>query len=268
MAPVAALLAAALLAAPAPLPTASQPLRGIEIVDRPDAPLPLDVQVRDDAGREGALGAFFTPGRPVLLALVYYRCPMLCNLVLNGVVDGVKQAGPDPGQDFDVVALSIDPQETPELAAAKKASYLKALGVPGAAARWHFLTAPPEAIDRVADAVGFRYRWDEATKQYAHAAGIFVVTPDGRLSRTFYGVKYPPRDLRLALVEASRGEVGTSMDRVLLDCYGWDRPSGRYGLAAMRLVRLGSGITVLLLGGLLVALWRRDVRRSARHRTA
>ena len=268
MVPLAAVLAGSLLAAPSPAPAPRDPLRGIEIVDRPDAPLPLDARFRDEAGQEVALRSFFAPGRPVLLALVYYRCPMLCNLVLNGVVDAVKQAGLDPGQDFEVVAVSIDPEETPELAAAKKATYLKALGTPAAGPRWHFLTGTAEASAGLAEAVGFRYRYDAATKQYAHAAGVFVVKPDGRLSRTFYGVRYAPRDLRLALVEASRGEVGTSMDRVLLACYDWDRSSGRYGLAAMRLVRFGSGMTVLLLGGLLVALWRRDVRRGARHRTA
>lgn len=268
MAPLAVLLAGLLLAAPAPPPMVRDPLRGIEIVDRPDAPLPLEASFRDEEGRPVTLGAYFQPGRPVVLALVYYNCPMLCTLVLNGVVDAVKQVGLDPGRDFDVVAISIAPDETPELARAKKASYLQALGNPAALPRWHFLTGSQESISRVAGAVGFRYRWDDATQQFAHAAGIFVMTPGGRLSRTFYGVKYPPRDLRLALVEASQGEVGATMDRVLLACYDWDRSSGRYGLAAMRLVRLGSGLTVLLLGGLLVALWRRDVRRGTQHRTA
>jgi protein SCO1/2 len=268
MVPLAALLAGLLLAAPVPPPTPRDPLKDVEIVDRSDALLPLDASLRDEEGRQVPMGAFFQPGRPVLVALVYYNCPMLCTLVLNGVVDAVKEVGLDAGRDFEVVALSIAPEETPELARAKKASYLQALGDPAASPRWHFLTGPQDSIAQVAEAVGFRYRWDEATKQYAHAAGIFVATPDGRLSRTFYGVKYAPRDLRLALVDASRGKVGTSMDRVLLACYDWDRSSGRYGLAAMRLVRLGSGLTVLLLGGLLVALWRRDVRRGAQHRTA
>jgi len=264
----AALLAGSLLAAPVAPPTPRDPLRGIEIVDRPDAALPLEASFRDEEGRPVALRAYFQPGRPVLLALVYYNCPMLCTLVLNGVVDAVKQVGLNTGRDFEVVAISIDPEETPELARAKRAHYLQALGDPLAPPRWHFLTGPPDSIARVAEAVGFRYRWDEATRQYAHAAGIFVATPDGHLSRTFYGVKYAPRDLRLSLVEASRGEVGTSMDRVLLACYDWDRSSGTYGLAAMRLVRLGSGITVLLLGGWLAALWRREVRRGARHKAA
>ena len=268
MAPLTALLAGLLLVTPVPSPAARDPLGGIEIVDRPDAPLPLEASFRDEEGRPVSLGAFFTPGRPVVLALVYYNCPMLCTLVLNGVVDAVKQVGLDPSRDFEVVAISIAPDEEPELARAKKASYLQALGNPAALPRWHFLTGTPDSIAKVAEAVGFRYRWDEATQQYAHAAGVFVATPDGRLSRTFYGVKYPPRDLRLSLVEASRGKVGTSMDRVLLACYDWDRSSGRYGLAAMRLVRFGSGLTVLLLGGLLLALWRRDVRRGAQHRTA
>ena len=268
MAAVTVLLAGLLLAAPAPPPTVRDPLRGIEIVDRPNALLPMEASFRDEEGRPVPLGAFFQPGRPVVLALVYYNCPMLCTLVLNGVVDAVKQGGLDAGRDFEVVAISIAPDEEPELARAKKASYLQALGNPAALPRWHFLTGPRESSAAVAEAVGFRYRWDEATRQYAHAAGVFVVTPEGRLSRTFYGVKYAPRDLRLALVDASRGEVGTTMDRVLLACYDWDRSSGRYGLAAMRLVRLGSGLTVLLLGALLVALWRRDVRRGAQHRTA
>jgi protein SCO1/2 len=165
----------------------------------------------------------------------------------------------------EVVAISIDPLENPDIAAAKKASYVKALGVPGAADRWHFLTGAEGAIAEVARAVGFGYRKDEKTGQYAHAAGIFVATPDGRLSRTLYGVEFAPRDLRLSLVEASRGGVGSSMDRVFLACYDWDRSSGTYGVAAMRLVRVGSVLTALLLGGLLAALWWRD---AGRHRTA
>jgi protein SCO1/2 len=254
-----------LLAAPVPTQNAKDPLRGIEIVERPDAPLPLDTPFLDDQGRKVTLRGYLAPGRPVLLGLVYYRCPMLCNLVLNGVVEAVRDAGLDPAQDFELVAISIDPLETPEIAAAKKASYVKALGVPGAEVRWHFLTGAEPEIAEVARAVGFGYRKDEKTGQYAHAAGIFVATPEGRLSRTLYGVRYAPRDLRLSLVEASRGGVGSSMDRVFLACYDWDRSSGTYGVAAMRLVRVGSVLTALLLGGLLAALWWRDARR---HRTA
>lgn len=260
-----AFLAGSLLAAPFPQNSPNDPTQGLQIVERPDAPLPLEARFRDDLGQEVALGRYFGQGRPVLLALVYYRCPMLCNLVLNGVVDAVKEAGLDPGRDFEVVALSIDPEETPEVAAAKKASYVKALGVPAASGRWHFLTGKPADIAAVAQATGFRYRLDEKTGEYAHAAGIFVVTPGGRLSRTLYGIRYAPRDLRLSLVEASQGRVGSSMDRVFLACYDWDRSSGTYGLAAMRLVRFGAAMTVLLLGGLLAALWWRDARR---HRTA
>jgi protein SCO1/2 len=176
------------------------------------------------------------------------------------VVEAVKEVGLDPAKDFEVVAISIDPEETPAVAAGKKASYLQALGVAGA--RWHFLTGSPRAIEQVASAVGFEYRYEERTGEYAHAAGIFVATPEARVSRYLYGVRYPARDLRLALVEASQGRVGSSMDRVFLACYDWDRSSGTYTLAAMRLVRVGGGLTVLLLGGLLAALWRRDVRRQ------
>jgi len=211
-------------------------LIGVGVDEHLGSSVDMNLTFTAENGYPVALGEYFHKGRPVILNLVYYNCPMLCTLVLNGVVDAVKQAGLDAGRDFEVVAISIAPDEEPELARAKKASYLQALGNPAALPRWHFLTGPPESSAAVAEAVGFRYRWDEATRQYAHAAGVFVVTPEGRLSRTFYGVKYAPRDLRLALVDASRGEVGTTMDRVLLACYDWDRSSGRYGLAAMRLV--------------------------------
>jgi protein SCO1/2 len=267
MALLAALLAGSLLAASSSSAVAPPPpdaLREIEIVEHPDALLPLDARFRDDLGQEVALGSFYAPGRPVVLALVYYRCPMLCNLVLNGVVKAVRSAGLDPARDFEVVAISIDPAEGPSVAASKKESYLRALAVPGARKRWHFLTGDAAAIERVATAVGFRYRWDEPTGQWAHAAGIFVTTPEGRVSRTLYGIEYPPRDLRLALVEASQGRVGSSMDRVFLACYDWDRSSGTYTLAAMRLVRIGGGLTVLVLGGALAALWRREARRGLR----
>jgi protein SCO1/2 len=260
------LLASTLVAAPGAVDRsepAPEPLVGVGIDEHLDAALPLDATFRDERGAEVPLGAYFRRDRPVVLALVYYRCPMLCNLVLNGLSSAVREVGLDPEQDFDVVAISIDPTESPALAAAKKQAYARA--VEGAGSRWHFLTGSAESIARVADTVGFRFRYDEERGEYAHQAAVYVATPDGRLSRYLYGVRYEPRDLRLALVEAGQGRVGSSFDRVFLACYHWDALRGTYAPDAVKLMRIGGGLTVLLLGGLLAALWLRD---AGAHRTA
>jgi cytochrome c oxidase subunit 2 len=215
-----------------------------------NAAVPLDLTFRDETGKTVKLGDYFGQ-KPVVLMLVYYDCPQLCNQVLSGFVVSLRGLKFVPGEQFNVVTVSFDPKESPDLAARKKDSYIKSYGRPQAAAGWHFLTGNEAEIKALASTVGFRYTWDEATRQYAHASGIMVATPDGRLSRYLYGIEYAPRDLRLGLVEASEGKIGSLADQVLLLCYHYDPTTGKYGLIIMNLLRVGGVLT--LIG--LMAMW-------------
>ena len=218
-------------------------LDGVGIVQRLDAQLPLDLAFRDETGKRVVLGDL-VGGKPTILNLVYYECPMLCTLVVNGLVSSMRVMAFSAGNEFNVVTLSIDPSETPELAAAKKKAVLAEYGRPTAETGWRFLTGDDASIRSVADAVGFEYRYDAQTRLYSHASGIMVLTPEGRVSRYFFGIEYAPRDLRLALVEASRGKIGTMADAMMLFCYHYDPKQGRYSVAALNLVRLGGVLTV------------------------
>jgi protein SCO1/2 len=191
-----------------------------------DAQLPLDAAFKDETGKDVKLGDYFAKGKPVILTLVYYECPMLCTEVLNGLVEAIRGVNFEPGKDYELVTISFDPGETPELAAAKKANYVKQYGKPGAEAGWHFLTGSEESIKRVTETVGFRYLYDEESDQYAHASGIVVATPKGRTARYFYGMTYPSKDLRLGLVEASQNRIGNPVDYILLLCYHYDPLTG------------------------------------------
>jgi protein SCO1/2 len=233
------------------------PLREIGFDQNLDHAVPLDIPFTDERGRAVRLGDYFG-ARPVVLALVYYDCPMLCTQVLNSLTSTLKVLSLDPGKDFEIVTVSFDPREKPALAAAKKAVYLDRYKRPGAAEGWHFLTGEQASIERLTHAAGFRYVWDEHTRQFAHPTGITVLTPQGRLSRYLFGVEYGPRDLRFALVEASAGKVGTPVDQVLLYCYHYDPETGRYGLVIMRVVRLAGAATVLALGTFIVVMVRRE----------
>ncbi len=206
--------------------------------------VPLDLAFVDETGRDVRLGDFFGK-RPVILALVYYECPMLCTQVLNGLVSSLGVLTFDAGREFDVVAVSINPRETPGLAAQKKQAYLDRYKRPQTAAGWHFLTGKEENIRRLADAVGFRYAFDETIKQYAHGAGIEVLTPRGVLSKYFYGIEFSPRDIKFGVMEASEGRVGTLIDNALLLCYHYDPATGKYGAIALRAVRIGAVATML-----------------------
>jgi len=237
-------------------------LRGIEIEDRLGASVPLDTPVVSQDGAAAKLGDYFVAKRPVILVLNYYGCPTLCSLVLNALVDGMRALEFTVGKEFEVVSLSIDPREGPALASSKRAAYLQSLGRAITPTAWPFLTATEKAVNAVAAAVGFHYRYDAATNQFAHAAGIFVLTPDGRLSRTLYGVLFPTRDLRLALVEASKGGIGTPIDRLLLFCYHYDPQTRRYGLTPMGVMRIGAVLTVVFLGMFLLSARRRERRAS------
>jgi protein SCO1 len=234
-------------------------LRNVGIDQNLNTQLPLGAAFRDEAGREMPLASYFG-SKPVILALVYYQCPMLCTQVLNGLVMSLRGMSLESGRDFEVVVVSIDPTETPDLAARKKAEYLRRYGK--SSTGWHFLTGNEPQIQSLAGAAGFRYAYDPKTKQFAHASAIMVVTPSGRLSRYFYGIEYAPRDLRLGLVEASGNKIGSPVDQLLLYCYHYDTSTGKYSAIVMNIVRLTGALTLLLLGLLLIWLWRHDLRRS------
>jgi protein SCO1/2 len=241
----------------APASAIPAPLREVGFDQRLDQPLPLDTRFTDEEGHEVRIGQYFGT-RPVVLGFVYYDCPMLCGQIVNALTSTLRTMSLDAGRDFDVVLVSFDPRETPALAAAKKAEYLARYDRSGAAAGWHFLTGQPASIERLTQAAGFRYAWDEATKQFAHPAGIIVVTPDGRPARYLFGLEYGPRDVRLALVEASEGKVGSAVDSILLYCYHYDPMTGRYGFLVMRAIRIAGVATVLALGSFIFLMVRRD----------
>ena len=237
-------------------------LQGVGIDQRLNSQIPLDLMFRDEAGRQVPLSTYFTPQKPVLLALVYFQCPMLCTQILNGVESSLKAVSLNPGQDFEVLAVSFDPHDTPEIAAAKKQTYLRRYGRANTANGWHFLTGDEANIKALTDAVGFHYKYDAVTKQFAHASGVMVTTPQGRLSHYFYGVEYAPRDLRLGLVEASQGKIGNPVDQILLFCYHYDPATGKYGAIALNMLRVAGGGFALFGGVFLLIVLRRDVRAS------
>jgi protein SCO1 len=233
----------------------------------PNAQLPFDATFVNERGETVRLGDLFR-GRPVILVLAYYRCPQLCNLVLNGLLDGLRGVPYRPGEDYTVITISFDPRETSAIAAAKKANYVDGLSRPGAAEHWHFLTGQKGQIDRVADSVGFRYSFDQKNDRYNHPSGIVLVTPKGKISRYLFGIRYPSRDLKLGLMEASAGQVGSVVDQLLLFCFHYDQSQGKYGFAVMNAVRVGGGLTVLLLVVGVVRLLRRESTGPARRSEA
>ena len=232
-------------------------LRDVGLDQKLGDSLPLDLTFRDEQGRTVALRQFFGQ-RPVILTLVYYQCPMLCTEVLNGLLNSVKQLPLGIGKDFNIVTISIDPSERTVLANVKHQLYTGLYGRPGAAQGWRFLTGDEPQIKALAHAVGFRYAYDSASGQFAHPSGIMLLTPEGKLTRYFYGIAYPSRDLWLALLEASQGKIGSPIDQVLLYCYHYDPQTGRYGLLISRVIRAAGGFTVFLLGLVIAILFRRE----------
>jgi len=222
----------------------------------------LNQTFRDEGGREVRLQDFFN-GKPVILIPVYYECPMLCSLVLNGLTDALTQLRFNAGNEFNVVAVSFDPRETPNLAAAKKAIYLRHYGRHGTEQGWHFLTGEEKQIKQLMEAIGFRYAFDRQTNQFAHASGIVVLTPQGRIARYFYGIEFPVRDLRLGLVEAADRRIGSPVDAVLLLCYQYDPATGRYTALALNFLRLSGALTLIALASFIIWMLRRDRRRTS-----
>jgi protein SCO1/2 len=232
-------------------------LRQVGFDQRLNERVPLDVALVDEDGKAVRLGDYFG-AKPVVLAFVYFDCPMLCTQVLNATASALNIMSLDAGADYEMVAVSFDPRETPVQARARKATTLERYHRERAAAGWHFLTGSQGAIDRLTAAAGFRYAWDDETGQFAHPAGVVVLTPDGRLARYLFGIEYGPRDLRLAIVEASEGRIGSPVDALLLYCYHYDPMTGRYGFVVMRALRVAGAATVLALGSFVVVMLRRE----------
>ena len=230
-------------------------LQGIGIDQRLNEQVPLDLQFRDEAGKTVTLGDYFGK-KPVILSLVYFGCPMLCTMAENGLLHSLQEVKFSVGDQFEVLTVSFDPHDNAELAAAKKAVYVGLYGRKGADRGWHFLTGDEASIQQLTRAVGFRYKYDAQAKQYVHATGIMVLTPKGKIARYFYGIYYPSRDLRLGLVEASANKIGSPVDEVLLFCCRYDPATGRYGMVISRLIQISGLITVLCIGGLILALSR------------
>jgi protein SCO1/2 len=247
------------------MPSSSMPapLREIGFDQNIGQRLPLETPVVDESGRTVRIGSYFST-RPVILLFAYYSCPMLCTQVINGLASAVGVLSLKPGRDFEVVVVSFDPRDTPQTSKTKKDQYLQRYTAAGAEAATHFVTASEPAIERLTKSAGFRYVWDKETQQFAHPTGVIVLTPDGRMARYLFGIEYGPRDLRLALVEASSGQVGSAVDTLLLYCYHYDPMTGRYGVAILRTLRIAGASTVLALGTFVFVMFRREKHRQVR----
>jgi protein SCO1/2 len=242
--------------------TAPEILKQVGIAQNLNAQIPPELEFRDEAGKAVRIGDLFGK-KPIVLSLVYFDCPALCTEVLNGELRTMKAISLDLGKDFEAVTVSFEPKDTPALAKAKRDVYLGQYGRPGATDHWHFLTGEQRSIDTLTNVAGFRYAYDSSVRQYAHAAAIVIVTPDGRIDRYFYGVQYPARDLRLGLVEASEGKIGTLTDQALLYCYQYDPMTGRYGMVVMNVLRAAGGLTVLALGLFMLMMFLRERKHAS-----
>lgn len=235
-----------------------KPLHGVGIEQKLNAQVPLDTVFRDESGASVPLRSFFGK-RPVLLAPVYYRCPMLCSRILSGIVAGLRPLSLRPGKDFDIVAMSFNPVETPQDAADKRNLYSREYSKRAGIAGWHFLVGSPASIKAVTDAIGFHYHWDPQTKMFVHGSGVMILTPEGRIARYFYGIEYEPKDLKLGLIEASHNRIGSPVDQILLFCYHYDPKTGKYGATVLGSLRLAALLTLIILACGLFFLWRRDL---------
>jgi protein SCO1 len=240
--------------------------QGIGITEQLGQRLDLNLMVNDESGEKVPLSKFFNAQKPVLFSLVYYSCPGLCNFHLNGVTDVLKTLDWSVGQKFEVIALSFDPREDAALATKKKISYLKVYDRPGTEAGWHFLTADEATIKKIAASVGFQYRWEESTKEWAHASAATVLTPDGKISRYLHGILFDKRDVKMALMEAVDGKIGSITEKLVWFCYKYDQHASKYSVAISRLMKVAGALCVLLLGAVLVSFWARARREQAKLR--
>jgi protein SCO1/2 len=247
---------------PAPAGARPERINDVDIVESLNEPVPVDATFTDSEGRKVRLGELLGGEKPVILTLVYYECPALCGLVLGGLNKAVRNGGLELGRDYRAVTLSIDPRETPEMARERKRGHLQALGTPSQTGDWAFLVGEEAEVKKVADAVGFKYRYDVASRQYAHAAAVMVLTPEGRVSRYLYGFDFPPRDLKFSLIEAAGGRVGTSLDRVVLTCFKYDPNTRRYELYIFGFIRGGALLVFGALAAALAVFWRREHKRG------
>lgn len=249
-------------------PTEAPPkqVQGVEVREQLGAKVPTDIAFKDEHGRPVTIGQYFDGSHPVILTFNYSNCPMLCSLMLNGLVQGLKQLNYTPGKEFRIVTVSIDHEETPERALKTQHRYVTEYGRPGVADGWHFLTGTKASIDEYAHALGIGYRYDEARKEYAHPSVMAVTSPDGHIVRYLYGIEYPPSKLKLALLEATQGKIGNPFDRLVLYCFHYDATEGKYAPVAARVMRVGGAVSVVLLGAFLFVLWRADLKK--RRRTA
>lgn len=243
-------------------PSMPPQLEGVGVDEHLGELAPLDVELTDAYGRPVRLKDVLPRTRPVLVTLAYYNCPMLCNLVINEQVRSMREVGLELGKDYEAVVVSIDPKDTPAQSLERKRRHLAALGQPESAP-WHFLTGTQENIRKLAEGLGFRYRYDEETKQYVHPAVVHVLTPEGGISRYLYGTSFPAKDMRLALLEAADGRVGTSLDRIILSCFKYDPASRKYGVYIFGFIRLGALSVFLGLAGVLIHYWRRELKKGA-----
>jgi protein SCO1/2 len=243
---------------------AQQPpqVRGVDVEEHLGEPLPLEARFLDDAGREVRLADVLPKDKPTLVTLVYYECPMLCNLVINAQVSAMREVGLELGKDYEAITVSIDPKDTPTQSLQRKRRHLQAMGKPESAP-WHFLTGTEENIHKLTEAVGFKYRYDESTQQYAHPAVVHVVTPEASISRYLYGTTFPPKDMKLALLEAASGRVGTSFDRVVLSCFKYDPAMRRYNFYVFGFIKTGALLVFAALSTMLFYFWRRELKKGA-----
>lgn len=237
-------------------------LMAIDVEEHLGDTVPLELIFTDETGRTATLGEFLLADKPNMIVLGYYQCPMLCNLVFNGLADGVNDLGWPLAERYNILSISIAPDETPELAAAKKRNYAKTVTDSGFDSGWLFLTGSADQSKALADAIGFKYYWDESTEQWAHPALVTLIAPDGTISRYLYGIQFEERDLRLGLVEASQGKVGSTIDRIILYCFHYDPDAGGYVILAGNVMKLGGLVTLALLGGLILLLWMRERKRK------
>ena len=239
-------------------------LKSVGIEQKLGEQMPLDAVFKNEDGKQVKLGEYFGKNRPVILALVYYECPMLCNEVLNGLTGSLKGMSFDAGKEYDVLAISFDARENdkPDLAKNKKLGYLERYGRANSENGWHFLTGTQEEIDKVTKSVGFNYEYDPKTNQFAHAGGVMIITPEGKVSRYFYGIDYAAKDLKFGIMESAQNKIGNPAEQLLLYCFHYDPSTGKYGLAVINVIRIAGILTLLGMGGMFFVFWRYNKKKK------